>query len=175
MFAQFMNLGMAVVTAGNTIICTGRLDLLIFKLSIQQSLILESGLQESTAATAAIIVGSIGLHIDKIFLTYHGFHDKTQIFGDGITIAFSNDLAWILHSELDFQVLIPVGIDLQLTFTNPLGIILIDIFDFKIVFEVEFFQSGPDRESYVPSLRVEKYLTPQLICLIHRGSGNFFP
>ena len=27
---------------------------------------------------------------------------------------------------------------------NPTGIIFIDAFDFKIVFEVEFFQSGPD-------------------------------
>jgi hypothetical protein len=175
MLAQFVNLGMAVMASGDAIVCTGRLDLLIFKLSIQQALILESGLQESTTATAAIIIGSIGLHIDEIFFAHHGFHHKPQVFCDGVAITLSNDLAGILHRELDFQILVPVRIDLQLAFTNPLGIILINILDFKIVFEVEFFQSGPDRESYVPSLRVEKYLTPQLIGLIHRGSGNLFP
>ncbi len=144
MLAQFVNLGMAVMASGDAIVCTSRLDLIIFKLSIQQALIFESGLQESTTTTAAIIIGSIGLHIDEIFFTHHGFHHKPQIFCDGVAITLSNDLAGILYRELDFQILVPVGIDLQLAFANPLGIILIDIFYFKIVFEVEFFQSGPD-------------------------------
>jgi hypothetical protein len=144
MLAQFVNLGMAVMASGDAIVCTSRLDLIIFKLSIQQALIFESGLQESTTTTAAIIIGSIGLHIDEIFFTHHGFHHKPQIFCDGVAITLSNDLAGILYRELDFQILVPVGIDLQLAFANPLGIILIDIFYFKIVFEVEFFLSGPD-------------------------------
>jgi len=53
-------------------------------------------------------------------------------------------LTGILHGELDLEVLVPVGVDLQLAFADPLGIVFIDIFYFKIMFEVEFCQSGPD-------------------------------
>ena len=144
MFAQFVNLGMTVMAPGNAVIRSGRLDLFVFEFSIYQTLFLEPGLQESAAAAATVVIRLIGLHINKIFFTHHGFDHETQIIRDRIAIALSNDLAGVLYREFDFQVLVPVGIDLQLAFTNPFGVILINIFYFKIMFDVEFFQSGPD-------------------------------
>jgi len=53
-------------------------------------------------------------------------------------------LTGILHGKLDVEVLVPVGVDLQLTFADPLGIIFINVFYLEVVFEVEFFQSCQD-------------------------------
>ena len=142
--AQFMNLGMAVVATGNTIIGTCFLDLLVFKFSVFQAFCLISRLQKSAAAAAAVIVGSIGLHVDKVFFTDNGFDNKAQVFGYGVSVAFANDLAGVLYGKLDFKILVPVGIDFESSFPDPFGIIFVNIFYFKIVLKVEFFQSGPD-------------------------------
>ena len=142
--AQFVNLGMTVVTSGNAVVRSRCFDLLIFELSVYQTLFLESGLQESTATAAAVVIRFVRLHIDEIFFTYHGFDHKTQIVCNGIAKGLSNDLAGVLNRKLDLQILVPVGIDLQFSFTDPFGIIFIDVLDFKIMFDVEFFQSGPD-------------------------------
>jgi hypothetical protein len=64
-------------------------------------------------------------------------------------------LAGVLYREFDFQVLVPVGIDFQLSFPDPLGIKLDDTLYFKVVLNLEFFQSGPDCEKFVPSLGIE--------------------
>ena len=101
-------------------------------------------MKESATAAATEIVGAVGLHVDEILFADHGFDNKAQVFGDGVAKTFANDLAGILHREFDLQVLVPVGIDLEFAFADPFGIVLIDIFDFKVVFQVEFFQSGPD-------------------------------
>ncbi len=144
MLTELMDLSVAVMTSGNAVVRAGRLDLLIFQFSILQTLFLESGLQKTAAATATVVVGPVGLHVDEIFFTHNGLDHKTQIFGNGIAVTFTDNLTWILNRELDFEVFVPVGADLQLAFTDPFGIIFIDIFNFKIVFNVEFFQSGPD-------------------------------
>jgi hypothetical protein len=144
MLAQFVDLGVAVVAAGDAVGCAGGLDLLVLDLAVGQALFLEPGLQESAAAAAAVVVGAVGLHVDEIFFTHHGFDHKPQVFGNGIAVAFAYDLAGVLNREFDFQVLVPVGVDLELAFADPLGIVFINIFDFKVVFQVEFFQSGPD-------------------------------
>ena len=144
MLTQFMNLGMAVMTSGNAVIRSSGFNLIIFQLSIHQALLLEPGLQKSAATAAAVVVRFIGLHVNEIFFTHNGFDHETKIICDRIAIALSNDLAGILNREFDFQVLVPVGIDLQFSFTDPFGIIFINVFYFKIVFDVEFFQSGPD-------------------------------
>ena len=144
MLTQFMNLGMAVMASGNAVIRSRGFNLIIFQLSIFQALFLEPGLQKSAAAAAAVVVRFIGLHVDEIFFTHHGFDHKTKIICNRIAIALSNDLAGILNREFDFQILVPVGIDLQFSFTDPFGIIFINVLNFKIVFDVEFFQSGPD-------------------------------
>jgi len=103
-------------------------------------------LEKSAAAATAVIVGAVGGHVDEVFLTNDFFHHIPEVFGYGITKGFSNKLARILNGKLYLQVLVPVGIDLQFSFTNPLGVILNDAFDFKVVRNVEFFQSGPDCE-----------------------------
>ena len=84
------------------------------------------------------------MHVDEILFTHNGFDHKAKVLGNGVAVAFADDLAGILNRKLDLQVLVPVCVDLQFALTNPAGVILIDVFDFKIVFEVEFFQSGPD-------------------------------
>jgi hypothetical protein len=139
-----MDLGVTVVAPGNAVVCTGGFDLFIFDFAVLQAFILEPGLEESAAAAAAVVVGAVGLHVNEVFFAYHGFDHEAQIFGNGVAKAFANDLAGVLHREFDLQVLDPVGIDLEFAFADPLGIILIDVFDFKLVFQVEFFQSGPD-------------------------------
>ncbi len=101
-------------------------------------------MEESTAAAAAKIVGAVGLHVDEIFFSDNGFHHKPQVVGNGIAIAFSDNLTGILNRKFDFKVFVPVRVDLQFALTNPFGIVFVNIFDFKVLFQVEFFQSGPD-------------------------------
>jgi hypothetical protein len=101
-------------------------------------------LEKTAAAAAAEVVGAVGLHVDEVFLAHDGFDDVAQILGDGVTKAFADDLAGILNGELDLEVLVPVGIDLQFAFADPFGVVFVNVFDFKVVLDVEFFQSGPD-------------------------------
>jgi hypothetical protein len=112
MLAEFVDLGMAVVTACDAVISACGLDLGVFDFSVFKTLVFKSGLQKTTASAAAVIVGPVGLHIDKIFLPHNGFDNKSQIFSNGVTIAFPDDLAGVLNGEFDFQILVPVGIDL---------------------------------------------------------------
>jgi hypothetical protein len=84
------------------------------------------------------------MHIDKILFTHHRFHRVPQVFGHRIPKTLADKLAGILNCEFDFQILVPVGIDLQLSFPDPLGIILDDTLYFKVVLNLEFFQSDPD-------------------------------
>lgn len=142
--AQFVDLGMAVVAGGNAVVRAGGLDLLVFEAAVLQALLLEAGLEETTAPAAAEIVGFVGGHIDEIFFTDDRFDHKPQIVGHRITVALADDLAGILDGKLDLAVLVPVGIDLEFAFPDPLGVILINAFDLKIVFEVELFQSCQD-------------------------------
>jgi len=86
MITQLMNLGVAIVAAGNAIIGPGGLDLFIFYFPVCQALLLETGLQKTAAAATAIIVGPVGLHVDEVFFTYHGFNNKAQIFSDRIAV-----------------------------------------------------------------------------------------
>jgi hypothetical protein len=135
---------MTVVAGGDAVIGAGGLDLIILDLSVGQAFLLESGLEKSAAPAAAEVVGFVGGHVHKVLFPHHGFHHKPQIIGNGVSIAFTDDLTGILHREFDFQVLVPVGVDLEAAFPDPFGIVLINVLDFKIVFDVEFLQSGPD-------------------------------
>lgn len=142
--AQFVDLGVAVMAPGNAVCRAGGLDLVVLAFSVSQAFFLEPGLEKPATAAATVIVGAVGLHINEVFLTHNGFHHKTQVFGNGITIAFPDDLAGVLDREFDLQVLVPVGIDLEFSLTDPLGIVFVNIFDVEIMFQVVFFQSGPD-------------------------------
>ena len=141
---QFVNLGVAVVASGNTIIGACCFDLLIFQLAVLQTLFLETRLQKSAAAAATVVVGAVRLHVDEIFLPDHRFDNVAQVFGNGVTEAFADDLTGVLYGELYFEVLVPVGINLEFAFPDPFGVVFVDILYFKIVLEIEFFQSGPD-------------------------------
>ncbi len=108
MITEFMNLGVTVVTAGDAIIGTGGLNLVIFQSAEFQTGFFIAGLQKAAAAAAAIIVGAVGLHVDKVFLPYDGLNHKTKIFGDGIAVTFADDLTWILDGKFDFQIFVPI-------------------------------------------------------------------
>ncbi len=144
MLTEFVNLRVAVVAAGDAVIRAGFLDLLILELAVLQAFLLESGLEETAAAAATVVVGLVGLHVDEVFFTHDGLDHESEIIGNGIAEAFPDDLTGILNRELDLPVLVPVGVDLQLAFADPLCVVLINVLYFKVVLEVELFQSGPD-------------------------------
>lgn len=122
MFTDVMDLGMTVMTGGDAVIRARGHDLLEFQLAISPSGFGKTGLQKTAAAAAAVIVGPVGKHVDVIFFTNDGFDDKPQIFRHRITETFPDQLAGILNRKLDFQVFVPVGVDLELSFPDPLGI-----------------------------------------------------
>ena len=143
-FAQLMDLSMAVMAACDTVIRACGLDLLVFYPAVFQTGLVEPGLQKAASAAAAEVVGAVGIHFDKIFFTHNRLDHKTQIVGYGISIGLAYDLAGVLDRELNFKVFVPVGIDLEFAFADPLGVIFIYIFYDKVVLDVEFFQSCQD-------------------------------
>jgi hypothetical protein len=143
-FTHVVDLGMAVVTGRNTVIRLCRQNLVCFELAVGTTRFRISGLEKAAAAAAAVIVRPVGIHFDEILFSHNRPHRVPQIFGHRIPKGLSNQLAGILHRKFDFQILVPVGIDLQLSLPNPLGIILNDTLDLKVVLDLEFFQSDPD-------------------------------
>ncbi len=120
-------------------------------------------MQKTAAAAAAEVVRFIRGHVNEILFTNHGFDHKAQVISHRITQRLPDQLAGVLHGELYFQVLVPVGIDFKLSFPDPLSVIFDNALDFKIVRDVEFFQSGPDCEEFVASFSIEPDLTAQII------------
>jgi len=141
---QIVNLRMAVVTWSNAVICFCRQNLVGFELAIGTTLFRISRLEKSSSSAAAVIVRPVRVHVNKILFTHNRFHRVPQIFGHRISKTLSHQLAGILHRKLNFQILVPVGINLQLSFPDPLGIILDDALNLKFALNLEFFQSGPD-------------------------------
>jgi hypothetical protein len=84
-------------------------------------------------------------------------------------------LTGILNRELDLAFLVPVRGGFQFALFDPLGIKLNNTFNFKVVRDVEFFQSCQDCKEFVPSLGVEPDLTAQVLHRLYLGSNNFFP
>jgi len=105
---KIMDLGMTVVARSNAIIGAGRNDLIKFHLSVLVSGIRIARLQIPAAAPATVIVGLVGVHLNKVFLPHHGLHNKAQILGHRIPKAFAHDLTRILNRKLDLQVFVPV-------------------------------------------------------------------
>ena len=131
MLTEFMNLGVAIVTIGNTIVRPGRLNLNVLQPAEFQARLFVSRLQKTAAAAAAKVVGAVGLHVDKILFPYNGLYHKAQILGDRIPEAFTHNLTGILDREFNFQILVPVGIYAQLSLPNPLGVVCINEFFFS--------------------------------------------
>jgi hypothetical protein len=144
MFTELMDLGMAIMAAGDTVIGAGFLYLFVLQLTEFQTLFFHAGLQEAAAAATAIIVGPVGRHIDKVFFPDDRFDHESQIFGNRFPITLAHDLTGVLHGKFNFQVLVPIGIYLELSLADPFGIVFIDILDDKVMLDVEFFQSCQD-------------------------------
>jgi len=144
MLTELMNLGMAIMAAGNTVIRAGRLYLFILQPAEFQTLFFLAGLEEAAATAATIIVGPVGDHINKVFFADDRFDHVSQIFGNGIAKGLAHDLTGVLDGKFNLEVLVPVGIDLEPSFPDPLGIVFINVLDDKVVFDVELFQSCQD-------------------------------
>jgi len=139
-----MNLGMAIMAAGDTIVRAGFLYLFVLQPAELETLFFHAGLEETAAAAAAIIVGPVGDHVDKIFFADHRFDHVSQVFGNGIAKRLAHDLTGVLDGEFNLEVLVPVGIDLEPSFPDPFSIVFIYVFNDKVVLDVEFFQSCQD-------------------------------
>ena len=172
---QVVNLGMAVVTGCDAVGGPCRLYLIEFDLTKSMTRIRQTGLKEPAAPAAAVVVGSVGIHVDVIFFPHDRFHNKAKVFGHGITKTLTNHLAGVLNREFAFQFLVPVGIHLEFPFPDPLGVILNDAFNLEVIGNVEFLQSGPDRKQLMPSFRVEPDLAAQILHRLDLGPHNVFP
>jgi tellurite resistance protein TehA-like permease len=144
MLTELMNLGVAIMAAGDTVIRAGFFYLFVLQPAKFQALFFHAGLEEAAAAATAIIVGPVGSHINKIFFTDDRFDHKSQIFGNRFPITLAHDLTGILHGKFNFQVLVPIGIYLELSLADPFSIVFIDVLDDKVMLDVEFFQSCQD-------------------------------
>ncbi len=105
-----MNLGVTVMATGDAVISTGGYNLIKFNFAIGPACLGVSGLQKSAAAAAAVVIGFVRSHFDKILFTDNRLNDEPQIVRHLVAIPFPNDLAGILNSEFDAKILIPVGI-----------------------------------------------------------------
>ncbi len=163
------------MAGGDAIRGAGGQDLVRLDLAVLPAFFGIPGLEETAAPAAAVVVGLVGSHVDEVFLTDHALDNKAKIVGNGITKRFSYELTGILYRELYFQIFVPVGIDLELSFFYPLGVQLDDALDFKIVGNVEFFESGPDCKEFVPSLGVEPDLASKVVDRLSLYFNNAFP
>ena len=166
---------MAVVARCQAVISPGFLDLVKLTFAIISPRFGKSGLQKTTATAATVIIRPVGIHINKIFFTHHRFHNKAHVFRYRIAEALAYQLAWILYCELYLQILVPVGIYFQLSFPNPLGIVLYDTFALKIVLNFESLQSDPDCKKFVPSFCIEPDLAFEIIHCLRLDPDDFLP
>jgi hypothetical protein len=144
MLTELMNLGMAIMATGNTVIRAGCLYLFVLQPTELQTLFFHAGLQKTAAAATTIIVGPVGRHIHKVFFPDDRFDHIAQIFGNRVAKGLTNNLAGILHGKFDFQILVPIGIYLELTLPDPFSVVFVDVLDDKVMLDVEFFQSCQD-------------------------------
>ena len=100
MFFQIVNLCVAVVAGRQAVISPGFHDLLKLSFAVIPASFGKSGLQETAAAAATVIVRPVGVHINKIFFTHHRFDNIPHVFRHRIAEALSYQLAWILYREL---------------------------------------------------------------------------
>jgi hypothetical protein len=108
MLTELMNLGMAIMAAGDTVIRAGFLYLFVLQPAEFQALFFEAGLEKTATAAATIIIRPVGLHINKVFFSDDGFDYISQIFGNRIPKTLAHDLTGILNGKFNFQILVPV-------------------------------------------------------------------
>jgi hypothetical protein len=80
-----MNLRVAVMARRNTVRGAGGHNLVKFYFAEGAALIGKAILQKPSAPAAAIVIGEVGGHVDKIFFAHDRFDDIAHIFGDRIT------------------------------------------------------------------------------------------
>ena len=175
MFMQIMNLCVAVMARRNTVIRSCHHDLIKFSFAVIASGFGKSGLKESSASATAVVVRLVGSHLYKIFRAYNCFNNIPKVLCHRVSQTLANQLAGVLYSKFYFQIFIPVGINFQFSFPDPLGIILNNALALKIVLNVEFFQSDPDRKKFVPSFRVEPDLALEIIHCFGLDLYNMLP
>ena len=143
---QIMHLGMAVVTWRDAVVRFGCQNLIGFGLTVGASGLWKTGLEESATATAAEVIGFVGCHVNEVLFPNNGFDHVSKIISNGIPQRFSDQLTRILYSEFDLSFPVPLRTGFQLAFPDPLGVKLNDTHDFKVVLDIEFFQSCQDCE-----------------------------
>ncbi len=145
-FSHIMHLGMTIMAGCDAVCGFGCKDLVGFGLPVSPPLLLKTGLEVSPPAATAEVIGSVGCHINEIFLTHNRFNNISQIFGNRVAKRFSDQLTGILDRELDLSFFVPVRRWLEFAVPDPFCIKLNDTFDFKVVRDIEFLQSCPDCE-----------------------------
>jgi len=175
MFMQIMNLCVAVMAWRNTVIRSCRHYLLKFAFAVIAPGFGESGLKESSASATTVVVRLVGSHFYKIFLSHNGFNNIPKVLRHRVTQTLANQLARVLYRKLYFQIFVPVGIDFQFSFPDPLGIILNNALALKIVLDVEFFQPDPDCKKLVPSFGVEPDFALEIIHCFGLDPYNMLP
>ena len=175
MFMQVVNLCMAVMARRNTVICFCRHYLLKFSFAVIASGFGKPGLKESSSAATAVVVRLVRSHFYKIFLAHNCFNNIPQVLCHRIAQSLTNQLAWVLYGKFYSEIFVPVGINFQFPFSDPLGIILDSALALKIVLDVEFFQSDPDCKKLVPSLRIEPDFALEIIHCFGFNLYNMLP
>ena len=175
MFMQIVNLCMAVMARRNTVIRLCSQYLLIFAFAVFASGFGKSGLKKSSAAATAVVVRLIGRHVYKIFLAHNSLNNIPKVLCHRVAQTLTNQLAWVLYSKFYFQIFVPVRINFQFSFPDPLGIILDNALALKIVLNVEFIQSDPDCKKFVPSFRVKPDLALEIIHCFGLDLYNMLP
>jgi len=144
MLFQIMDLGMAVM-AGSYGVGSACVDYLFsLETAVFPARIRQARLQESAAAAATVVIGFIRSHVDEVFFPDHLFHDIAEIIGNGIAETLPHKLTGVLNGEGHLQIFIPVRAYREFSLADPFRIVLDDAGDFKVVRNIEFFQSGPD-------------------------------
>jgi hypothetical protein len=175
MFMQIMNLCVTVMARRNTVIRSCCHYLLKFASAVFASGFGKSRLKESPPSATAVVVRLVGSHLYKIFHAHNCFNNITKVVCHRVAQTLSNQLAWVLYRKFYFQIFVPVGIDFEFSFPDPLGIILNNALALKIVLDVEFFQPDPDCKKFVPSLRVEPDLALEIIHCFGLDFYNMLP
>ncbi len=172
---QIVDLGVAVVTRRDAVTSLGGQDLVSLAFSIGAALFRVSGLEEPASTTAAVIIRAIRVHFDEILFTHHGFDHVAQILGNRVPKGFPHQLTRVLYRKFDLAFPVPLGTDLEFAIANPFGVVLNDALDFEVEIYLEFFQSGPDCEKFVPSLGIEPDRAPEILHRFCFYTHDFFP
>jgi len=173
---NIFNLTVAIMTGCNDVGCPGSRNLIEFYPAIGPSLIREPGLQCTTTAAAAIIIVPVGDGINKIFFSHNRLDHKPQIIHNLVGTGFSAYIAGVLNREFGFDVFIPVGIDFQLSFPDPLGVKFYNGDQLKFVRDIKFSQPFQDCIVRMPSLGIDHHGAFQVIVnMVGKLLNDIFP